>query len=224
MDADQQKRHAMVHEQIEARRISDAALLASMRSVPRHLFVPKEVRQWAYEDFPLSIGEGQTISQPYIVALMIELAGVHPHDRALEVGTGCGYSAAVLSSLVSHVYSVECVLHLAQQAQDRLHHLGYRNISVKQGDGSVGWKEMAPYDAILVTAASPSVPQALKEQLSIQGRLVIPVGSRNSQVLVRITRIKKTHWEEESLLPVRFVPLIGQQGWEEELPPLPPFR
>jgi protein-L-isoaspartate(D-aspartate) O-methyltransferase len=203
----------MVARQLRDRGITDPRVLAAMGKVPRHLFVPPDLASQAYEDHPLPIGQGQTISQPYIVALMSQWAEVKPGDRVLEVGTGSGYQAAVLGELTDRVFSVEIRPELAGAATARLAELGYRQVRVKTGDGYQGWSEEAPFDAILVTAAAPAVPPALKEQLKEGGRLVIPLEeSKWNQVLLRLRKVKGELQEEERL-PVRFVPLVQ--------PPLP---
>jgi protein-L-isoaspartate(D-aspartate) O-methyltransferase len=200
-------RERMVTEQIAARGVTDPAVLRAMRAVPRHEFVPRAVRADAYDDRPLPIGEGQTISQPYIVALMTELASVRRGDRVLEVGTGSGYQAAVLAELGAQVYSIEIVEPLARDAAERLRRLGYGAVRVRHGDGYRGWPEAAPFAAILVTAAPPEVPPALLEQLALGGRLVIPVGTddQDLRLLVRTP----TGVETRRIVPVRFVPMVG---------------
>lgn len=198
----------MVQQQIAARGVKDKRVLQAMREVPRHLFVPQEMRPYAYADSPLPIGYEQTISQPYIVAFMTEALKPQPDDRVLEVGTGSGYQAAVLSVLVKEVYSIEIVEPLAKEAADRLQRLGYSNVKVRSGDGYRGWPEEAPFDAIIVTAAPDHIPQPLLDQLAPNGRLVIPVG-KTFQTLTRIRRTTKG-FKKESLLPVRFVPMTGE--------------
>jgi len=203
-----QARERMLREQIEARGVTDARVLAALRAVPRHELVPEAQRDYAYEDRPLSIGHGQTISQPYIVALMSEALELDENERVLEIGTGSGYQAAVLGELAREVYSIEIVAPLAERAKLDLARLGYDNVQVRQGDGYRGWPEQAPFDAIVVTAAPEHVPQALVDQLAVGGRLVIPVG-RGVQELLRITRDEQgVH--EERLLGVRFVPMTGE--------------
>jgi len=198
----------MVHTQLEARGIEDARVLAAMRHVPRHEFVPAEVRRYAYEDGPLPIGDDQTISQPYIVALMTELAHIGPTSRVLEIGTGSGYQAAVLAEITSQVYSIEIVEPLAHRAAATLERLGYRGLHLRVGDGYAGWPEAAPFDAILVTAAPPKVPKPLKEQLAVGGRLVIPVGEVVQELMV-IERTA-TGFRQLQGVPVRFVPMTGR--------------
>ena len=201
-----QQRMHMVDRQIEARGISDPEVLDAMRAVERHLFVPREQQEHAYEDRPLPIGHGQTISQPYIVAFMTEAARLKPGDKVLEIGTGSGYQAAVLARVVKEVYTVEIIGALAQSARATLAQLGYQNIFVKHGDGYQGWQEYAPYDAIIVTAAPDEVPGKLLEQLAAGGTMVIPVGSF-TQNLYRMTRTEEGI-AKEALLPVRFVPMV----------------
>ncbi len=202
-------REEMVATQIEARDVRDQAVLDAMRAIPRHLFVPADLVDRAYEDHPLPIGYGQTISQPYIVALMTEKLGIRPGDKVLEIGTGSGYQAAVLAQLGVEIYSVEIVPELARSAGERLKQLGYR-VAVKQGDGYYGWQEHAPYDAIIVTAAPDHVPQPLVRQLKDGGRLVIPVGPRGSfQTLWQFTR-RGDDLAAVDLGGVAFVPLVGE--------------
>jgi protein-L-isoaspartate(D-aspartate) O-methyltransferase len=199
----------MVSKQIEARGVHDARVLQAMRKVPRHRFVPPSQRAYAYDDRPLSIGHGQTISQPYIVALMSELAGVKPGDQVLEVGTGSAYQAAVLAEMGVNVFSIEIIEPLAKRAKATLAKLGYaKSVEVRHGDGYAGWPEHAPFDAIVVTAAPPKIPEPLKQQLRIGGRLIIPVG-KSYQSLLRVTRTKDG-FREESVIPVRFVPMTGK--------------
>ena len=197
----------MVEVQIRSRGLSDEKVLEAMRRVERHLFVPSELRLYAYGDEPLPIGEGQTISQPYIVAYMTEALGLKGGERVLEVGTGSGYQTAILAEIAGEIYTVEIVAALSESARQRLQNLGYGNIRFKVGDGTFGWEEYAPYDAIIVTAAPPSVPKKLQEQLRVRGRMVIPVGA-GFQELVLITREKKD-FRKKKLLPVRFVPLVS---------------
>ena len=203
----QQARQRMVQLQIVERGVRDERVLQAMRKVPRHAFVAKELEPRAYEDYPLPIEAGQTISQPYIVAVMSELAAVSPGEKVLEVGTGSGYQAAVLAALGARVYSIEIVEQLASSARERLRRLGVA-AEVRHGDGYAGWLEAAPFDAIVVTAAPPEVPAPLREQLAVGGRLVAPVG-RGSQHLLVLTRTA-TGYEERKVLPVRFVPMTGK--------------
>lgn len=199
----------MVEEQIAGRGVENAAVLDALRQVPRHLFIPENVRDQAYEDHPLPIGEGQTISQPYIVALMTQLADLGPDDKVLEIGTGSGYQAAVLSRLAREVYSIEILEPLGRRAAGILQRLGYDNVHVRVGDGYGGWPEEAPFDAILVTAAAPDQPPPpLEEQLKVGGRMVIPVG-KYFQDLVVLTRTQKGK-VSRSVIPVRFVPMTGE--------------
>lgn len=210
-------RHRMVEEQIARRGVRDGRVLSALRRVPREAFVDEGFEEFAYEDSPLPIGSGQTISQPFIVARMAEAAEIKASDRVLEVGTGFGYAAAVLAELAAEVFTIERYRELAEQARKRLHASGYRNVSVKVGDGSKGWPEKAPFDAIVVAAGGPSVPLSLQRQLEIGGRLVIPVGDRReSQRLLRITRIGADTFDQEDLGGVMFVPLIGEEGWVDE--------
>lgn len=197
----------MVRDQVEARGVKDGRILDAMRKVPRHLFVPWNMRSYAYHDEPLPIGEGQTISQPYIVAYMSEVLHLKGNERILEVGTGSGYQAAILAEIAKEVFTMEIVRSLSLKAEKVLKKLGYKNIYFRIGDGTLGWNKHAPYDAIIVTAAPAEVPQALREQLNISGRMIIPVGS-TFQELVLVMREKKK-FKEKKLLPVRFVPLIS---------------
>ena len=201
-------RQRMVADQLESRGVKDALVLAAMRKVPRHEFVPAAARPAAYGDHPLPIGHGQTISQPYIVAFMTEALGLKGGEKVLEVGTGSGYQAAVLAQLASAVYSIEIVAPLADEARERMARLGYRNVHVRAGDGYKGWTEAAPFDAIMVTAAAPRIPEPLKQQLKDGGRLVIPVGDEYQELVV-LTR-QGDRFEERRVLPVRFVPMTGE--------------
>ena len=199
----------MVRDQIAARGVSDKNVLTVMKKVKRHLFVPPTIESHAYSDSPLRIGHRQTISQPYIVAFMTEVAKLKPTDKVLEVGTGSGYQAAVLAELVKEVYSIEIVAPLGEEAKKRLKDLKYSNVHVKIGDGYQGWKEHAPFDAVIVTAAPNHIPQPLIDQLKVGGRLVIPVGD-SYQELIRLTKTKDGKVSRERLLPVRFVPMTGK--------------
>jgi len=202
----------LVADQIAARGVRDPRVLDAMRSVPRHEFVPAALQDDAYADTPLSIGHGQTISQPYIVALMTELARPAPTDRALEVGTGSGYQAAVLSRLVARVFSIELVEPLAHSAASTLQRLGFANVTVRGGDGYFGWPEEAPFDIILVTAAPEQVPEALVAQLKPGGRLIVPVGRVfDVQDLQIIEKDRAGRTTTRSVIPVRFVPLIKKR-------------
>lgn len=214
MTAYEVERERMVAEQIAGRGITNARVLEAMRLVPRHLFLPEEARQYAYADRPVQIGQGQTISQPYIVGLMTELLAVEPHHRVLDVGTGSGYQAAILGELAGEVHTIERFPELAEAAQGRLTAMGYQNITVHIGDGTQGYLEGAPYDRILVAAAAPEVPQALKDQLLVGGRLVIPVGTRFSQKL-EIWDRDEAGFQKSANIYVVFVPLVGKDGWEE---------
>ena len=203
-----EKSEQMVRQQLKSRGIEEPRVLEAMRSVPRHEFVPDRLQQLAYSDRPLPIGHGQTISQPYIVALMAELAQIQEQDRVLEVGTGSGYHAAVLAELGKEVYSVEIIEGLAKSARRRLQRLGYANTRVLAGDGFQGWPEYAPFDAIVVTCAPPEVPDPLKEQLAPGGNLVIPVGEQWQELKV-LHKKEKGSWKKENVVPVRFVPMTG---------------
>nr|WP_305040954.1 protein-L-isoaspartate(D-aspartate) O-methyltransferase [Geobacter sp. SVR] len=204
----------MIREHLAGRGISDPAVLSAMRTVPREAFVDSNLQDLAYDDNPLPIGDGQTISQPYIVAYMIEALEVTPADTVLEIGTGSGYAAAVLSRMAGHVHTVERLESLARSADRRLRMLGYDNVTVHLGDGTLGWPEQAPYDAVVVTAGAPHVPKQLLGQLTIGGRMVIPVGSSSHmQVLFRVRRTDEHEFRQEELCGVRFVPLIGADAW-----------
>jgi|SRR5690606_25454699 protein-L-isoaspartate(D-aspartate) O-methyltransferase len=208
------KRSRMVVMQLAMRGIEDNRVLAAMRDLPRHLFVPAEMQPYAYTDQPLNIGEGQTISQPYIVALMTQMLNLTGIENVLEIGTGSGYQTAILCHLAKHVYTLEYHPRLAGRAARVLSHLGYNNVDIHVGDGSQGLPDMAPFDAIIVTAAAPALPGPLRAQLSTEGgRLVIPVGSRDNQHLERVTR-HGSSWSIEQTERVRFVPLLGRYGFE----------
>lgn len=209
-----EERNLMVENQIKRRGIQDPLILQAMRKVPRHEFVLSENIAAAYGDYPLPIGHGQTISQPYMVACMTEAMKLRGGEKVLEVGTGSGYQAAVLAEIAGEVYTIERHAALADRAQEILKELGYINVHVSPGDGTLGWEEKAPFDGIIVTAGAPSVPESLKSQLRDGGRLIIPVGSRFMQSLLRITR-KGELFEQENLLGCVFVPLIGKEGWKE---------
>ena len=209
-------RRLMVDTQLVARGIRHRAVLRAMAAVPRERFVPELDAPDAYRDSALPIGHAQTISQPYVVALMLEAIAPEPADRALEIGTGSGYATAVLAEMVAEVYTVERLGALAAAARTRLAELGYRNVHVLEGDGTLGWPEHAPYDGIVVTAGGPDVPAPLLPQLRVGGRLVVPVGpTPRAQELVRVTRRGAEDYARESLGPVSFVPLIGEAGWPE---------
>jgi len=201
-------RARMVRDQIEERGVTDVRVLDVMKRVPRHRFVPPHLLEFAYMDHPLPIGDDQTISQPYIVAMMTELLETEPEHRILEIGTGSGYQAAVLAELVREVYTIEIIPRLAETAAEKLRAVGYENVFVRQGDGYLGWPEAAPFDGIIVTAAPDEVPQPLIEQLAVGGRLVIPVGDLPFQHLDLITKTKDGI-ERKRVLPVRFVPMTG---------------
>jgi protein-L-isoaspartate(D-aspartate) O-methyltransferase len=201
------EREHMVETQISARGVRDARVLEAMRTVPRHEFVPERQRDSAYLDMPLPIGHDQTISQPFIVARMTELLALQGKERVLEIGTGSGYQAAILSVLAREVYSIEIVEPLARRAAQDLRRLGYHNVHVRAGDGYQGWPEAAPFDAIVVTAAPPRIPEPLKQQLAVGGRLVIPVGDFDQELRV-LTRTERG-LSERAVLPVRFVPMTG---------------
>ena len=208
-------RQMMVERQIIRRGVGDPRLWEAMRRVPRERFVAEDLQSFAYDDRPLPVEAGQTISQPYIVARMIAAAAIGPEDRVLEVGAGSGYAAAVMSRLAAHVFAVERIAELAALAEGRISALGYANVSISIGDGTVGWREEAPFDAILVAAGGPGVPPPLREQLAIGGRLVMPVGDGSEQQLVRIIRKGEEDFDVTMLEPVRFVPLIGAHGWSD---------
>ena len=203
----------MVDQQIKARGVVDPRVLAAMRKVPRHLFIPQHLWDQAYNDYPLPIGEDQTISQPYIVALMTELLEIKETDRVLEIGTGSGYQAAILAELAAAVFSIDRVGGLAEQARQVLDSLGYTNVRIRVGDGTLGWPEEMPFDAIIVTAGAPKVPRPLTEQLALGGRLVIPVGDMWSQTLTCVRKTKEG-LKFEYHGGCRFVRLIGKYGWD----------
>lgn len=216
MEPDEQRRAEMVDRDIAGRGVHDGRVLAAMRAVPRDLFVPAALRDQAWEDHPLPIGADQTISQPYIVALMAEALQLRGPERVLEIGTGSGYAAAVLARLCAQVETVERIAELADRATRQLADLGVANVHVHCADGTLGWPDAAPYDAILVTAGGPVIPPELQSQLAPGGRLVMPVGaSRGWQDLVRVTRTGPDDFRTESLCEVAFVPLLGAQGWPE---------
>jgi protein-L-isoaspartate(D-aspartate) O-methyltransferase len=208
------KRRQMVEEQLKSRDIVDARVLKATLEVPRHEFVPPEFREISYGDFPIPITQEQTISQPYIVALMTQELQLKPDDKVLEIGAGSGYQAAILSRLVKKVYTIERVQQLAEHAEMVLKKLCYLNVEISVGDGTLGLTRHAPYDAIIVTAAAKKVPSALKEQLKEGGRMIIPVGDRFEQVLVSITK-QKGEFIERKICGCTFVPLVGKDGWKE---------
>jgi protein-L-isoaspartate(D-aspartate) O-methyltransferase len=220
-----QLRAEMVNDHIVARGVRSDPVLKAMRKIRREAFLPHDLWEFAYEDSPLPIAEGQTISQPYIVALMVEALGLEGGEKVLEIGTGSGYAAAVLAEIAGEVYTVERIGQLAEKAAAALAEEGYDNVHVLHGDGTRGWLEHAPYDAIVVAAGGPKIPESLRKQLKIGGRLVIPVGSSaRAQELVRITRVTEDDYRHEDLADVRFVPLLGQEGWEPETPARAPRR
>ncbi len=206
------QREEMVVKQIEARGVTDIYVLAAMRKVPRHLFVSEALRDQAYGDFPLPIGEQQTISQPYIVAEMTQALALKKEDRVLEIGTGSGYQAAVLSEIVFRVYSIERIYSLYAKARQLFDTLRYHNIVTKYSDGTTGWPAESPFDAILVTAGAPQIPEVLVQQLAVGGRMVLPVGNQHSQELVKIVR-NETGLQQTHLGGCRFVKLVGEHGW-----------
>jgi protein-L-isoaspartate(D-aspartate) O-methyltransferase len=206
-------RESMLSVQIAGRGIVDERILDAMRTIPRHFFVPREYQQNAYEDFPLPIGYEQTISQPYIVAFMTNILDLRGNEQVLEVGTGSGYQAAVLSLLVKKVHTLERIPELADRARLTLKELGIKNVDVHEGDGSLGWPQDAPYQAILVTAAAPAAPQALLDQLDMGARMIIPVGGQFHQTL-ELWQREKEGLKSEAILAVAFVPLKGKQGWK----------
>jgi protein-L-isoaspartate(D-aspartate) O-methyltransferase len=208
-------RELMVKKQLIPRKIRDESVLSTMRTVPRHMFVPEDMRHLAYSDAPLPIGQKQTISQPYIVALMTQLLELDESDKVLEIGTGSGYQAAVLASIAQQVYSIERFESLAESARRILLELGILNVEILEKDGSEGELKFAPYDAIIVTAAAPKVPQPLLDQLADDGKMVLPVGGRDGQVLERWRR-KGADFSHERIAPVAFVPLVGDYGWDAE--------
>jgi len=209
-------RRRMVEEQVMARGVKDLRVIDAILRVPRHLFVPEALAAQAYSDFPLPIGERQTISQPYMVAVMSEALQLQGGEKVLEIGTGSGYQSAVLALLARQVFSLERIPALARQARRTLDQCGFARVNVRVSDGTSGWEEEAPYEGILVTAGAPAIPQPYRSQLAIGGRLVIPVGDRISQILVRLTRLSERDYREERLFGCRFVPLVGDHGWREE--------
>jgi len=207
----EKKRRAMVAEQIEERGVKDKRVLEVMDKVPRHEFVPEKYRPFAYDDCPLLIGEGQTISQPYIVALMTECLNLEGDEKILEVGTGSGYQAAILSELVKEVYSIEILEPLAKKAEELLQRLGYRNVKVKCGDGYLGWEEYAPFDGIIVTCAPDHIPQPLIDQLAEGGRMVIPVGEAHFIQVLKLVEKRKGKVTVQNVTTVQFVPMTGEE-------------
>lgn len=212
-----QDREAMVESQIRARGISSPKVLDAMRRVRREMFVPAEVRPVVYEDSAQRLAAGQTISQPYIVAVMVDALTLQGGERVLDIGTGSGYAAAVIACIAGEVFSIERIGELADSARHSLKHEGFDNVHVRTGDGSKGWPQHAPFDAIMVAAGAPVVPESLKRQLAIGGRLVIPVGDRQTvQQLVRITRVSEHEYQSTNLDDVRFVPLLGEESWSPD--------
>ncbi len=209
-DADERKRLLMVERDLKGRGIKDKKVLEVMGKIPRHLYVDASLRDKAYGDYPLPIGEGQTISQPYVVALMTEALRLKPGDRALEIGAGSGYQAAVLAELVKEVYTIEIRKGLAESAEKRLKELGYRNVRVKYGDGYYGWEDQAPFDAIIITAAANHIPPPLIKQLKEGGRLIIPLGSTVYFQTLTLATKKKGELELEQMTSVAFVPMVGE--------------
>jgi len=207
----------MVETQIKVRSIIDSRVLKAMETIPRHLFIDEGLIDQAYSDNPLPIGEKQTISQPYIVALMTQALELKGKERILEIGTGSGYQTAILAHLADRVFSIERIAALATRARKILDQLNYYNVAIRVGDGSYGWKEEAPFDAIITTAAAPKIPQYLIEQLVVGGRLIAPVGSRDVQTLYKLTRLAEdsSQIKKEDLGGCRFVSLIGESGWKE---------
>lgn len=211
------QRERLIEKRLRNRGIADVAVLIAFREVPREEFVPDDLREFAYRNSALPIGSGQTISQPYIVALMTAALDLQPGERVLEIGTGSGYAAAVLSRIAKQVYTVERIGDLARTAESRLKRLGFNNVQVLHADGTLGWADQAPFDAIVVTAGGPRVPPALLQQLRIGGRLVIPVGDEmHQQQLIRIVRTGQDQFEQTDLGGVLFVPLIGEAGWQAD--------
>jgi len=216
MDRYLKQRLKMVDSQIRARGIKDPRVLKAMETVPRHLFVNEALRDQSYNDNPLPIDGGQTISQPYIVALMTEAMDLKGNEKVLEIGTGSGYQTAILAELAEHVFSIDRLASLASGARRLLESLNYFNVAIRVGDGTYGWREEAPFESIIVTAGAPSIPKTLLEQLAIGGRLVIPTGGRHTQVLMKVTRLSEnlSDVKKEDLGGCRFVDLIGEYGWE----------
>jgi len=215
MDTLEAKKKSMIDTQLKSRGILSSDVLRAMFKVPREKFLNSEYIDAAYHDSPLSIGSGQTISQPYMVAMMTEALMLKKSDKVLEIGTGSGYQSAVLQEIAAHIFSVERISLLAEHALKVLASLGYADIAIKVGDGTLGWSEQAPFDAIIVTSGSPSVPETLMTQLSDGGRMIIPVGSRSHQRIIRIIR-SGDNYNKEEMLSCIFVPLIGKYGWDEK--------
>ena len=211
----ERQREEMVSKQIESRGVSDTNVLSALRKVPRHLFVSEALRDQAYGDFPLPIGEQQTISQPYIVAEMTQALEIGGDDRVLEIGTGSGYQAAILAEIAFRVYTVERIRSLYFKARKLFDQLHYHNIITRYSDGSTGWPSESPFDAIIVTAGAPDIPDTLVRQLAPGGRMVVPVGNQYSQDLIKIVKDETGHTKKENLGGCRFVKLVGEQGWRE---------
>jgi protein-L-isoaspartate(D-aspartate) O-methyltransferase len=209
-------RRRMVERHIQGRGITDPLVVEAMCQVPRHLFVEEALQGQAYSDYPLPIGERQTISQPFTVALMTQSLQLRGGEKVLEIGTGSGYQAAVLARIASRVYTVERFPVLARRARRILDAIGANTVNIRLSDGTSGWEDEAPFDAIIITAGAPSIPLQYREQLAVGGRLVIPVGTMGTQVLKRVVRVGEKEYAEEDLLDCRFVPLVGRFGWEEE--------
>ncbi|HTL37333.1 MAG TPA: protein-L-isoaspartate(D-aspartate) O-methyltransferase [Kofleriaceae bacterium] len=218
MSAHNDQRERMIADQLQRRGITDPRVLQAFADVPREEFVDEDQARWAYEDGPLSIGFGQTISQPYIVALTAEALELQGHERVLEIGAGSGYAAAILGKLANEVHTIDRIPELCELASSRLARLGYDNVLVHCGDGTLGLADYAPFEAIAVAAGAPSPPPSLLQQLTIGGRIVLPHGNASAQRLVRITRHSEKEFREEDLGDVRFVPLIGAEGWSAERP------
>jgi len=218
MDRYQKQRLRMVETQIRSRGIKDERVLKALETVPRHLFIEEALRDQAYNDNPLPIGDNQTISQPFIVALMTEALELKGREKVLEIGTGSGYQTAVLAELADQVFSIERIAFLASKARKVLDSLKYFNVAIRVGDGTYGWREESPFDAVLVAAGAPDIPKKLLEQLKIGGRMVVPVGSRHAQVLLRLTRNSEDIQDikKEDLGDCRFVNLIGEYGWTND--------
>lgn len=212
LDEYKTQRYNMVSHQLAARRISDTKVLEAFRKVPRHEFVPYEYRRYAYADQPLPIGEGQTISQPYIVAYMTWILNIQPGDKVLEIGTGSGYQAAILAEVKAEVFTIEVIEPLANRAKEILNSLGYKNIHLKTGDGYQGWEKNAPYDAILVTCSPSRIPEPLKQQLAEGGRMIIPVGRQHDIQFLYLLEKRNGKIRQKNVLPVRFVPMIDEKG------------
>ena len=211
----EENKNLMLEKHLKNRGIKDKRILQAFEKVPREYFVPESLQNEAYADYPLPIGEGQTISQPYIVALMLELLDINPTDKILEVGTGSGYQTSLLAILGKEVYTVERIKSLYELSRKNIDKMKLKNIRFRLGDGSLGWKEAAPFDKIIVSAATPAIPQPLLEQLSVNGKMVIPVGSKHSQILTIVKKTEKgyTYIQKDNCI---FVPLIGQEGWQEQ--------